>query len=389
MKVSQLATFLNETAVPEFLGKDANGDPVVIIKEDLSNFLDFGRAFTDTATENDLDNFIKKLGDKVGRQIFVSREYEPLRTSILRDGTEWGSVVEKSRIIPRDFETNFVWDLTAGEKYDEFLTYKPNNASVKYYNKKVTYRIPLEVTRKQVRGAMTGADAFVRFVGALEQTVANQMSLAYEIMSQRLLNGMIAETARNSREVKLGTMYLAETGTSFDSEEEMLHDPAFLRWATSVILDYKNLITRMSNSYNDGSVMTFTPAEYQRLTLLSTFSTNLETQLYSGTYHEKFIQLGEFDTVPFWQTIGDKSYSARSEVKATPIHYIDTEGDTDVDVHGVIGILYDRDAVAIFNHEKYTTTFVNPDTAVTRYNHFEDLSLYADTSENFVVFTLG
>lgn len=388
MKVSQLATFLNETAVPEFLGKDENGDPVVIIKEDLSNFLDFGRAFTDTATNDDLDNFIKKLGDKVGKQIFVSREYAPLRPSILRDGSEWGSVVEKSRIIPRDFEKNFVWDLTAGEKYDEFLTFKPNNAVVKYYNKKVTYRIPLEVTRKQIKGAMTSADAFTRFVGALEQTVANQMSLAYEIMSQRLFNGMVAETCRNTRQIKLGTMYYNETGTSFATEEAMLHDPAFLRWATTIILDYKSLMRRMSKKYNDGSVMTFTPLEYQSLTLLSTFANNLETQLYSGTYHDEFVKLGDFETVPFWQTAGDDSYGARSEIKAKPIHYIDTEGDTDVDVHGVIAVLRDRDALAIFNNEKYTTTFVNPDTAVTRYNHFEDMSLYADTSENFVVFTL-
>ena len=388
MKVSQLATFLNETAIPEFLGVDENGDPVAIIKEDLSNFLDFGRKFTDTATNDDVDNFIKKLGDKVGKQIFVSREYAPLRPSILRDGSEWGSVVEKSRIIPRDFETNFVWELTAGEKYDEFLTFKPNSAEVKYYNKKVTYRIPLEVTRKQVRGAMISADAFTRFVGALEQTVANQMSLAYEVMAQRLFNGMVAETCRGVRQVKLGTLYYNETGESFTSEEAMLHDPAFLRWATTVILDYKSLMTRMSKKYNDGSVMTFTPTEYQTLTLLSTFSNNLETQLYSGTYHDDFVKLGDFETVPFWQTVGDGSYGARSEIKAKPIHYIDTEGDTDVDVHGVIAVLRDRDALAIFNNEKYTTTFVNPDTAVTRYNHFEDMSLYADTSENFVVFTL-
>lgn len=389
MKVSQLATFLNETAVPEFLGKDENGDPVVIIKEDLSNFLDFGRAFTDSATNDDLDNFIKKLGDKVGKQIFVAREYKPLMPDIVKDGSEWGSVVEKSRIVPRDFETNFVWDLTAGEKYDEFLTFKPNNATVKYYNKKVTYRIPLEVTRKQIKGAMTSADAFTRFVGALEQTVANQMALAYEIMAQRLVNGMICQAVLDRREIKLGTLYATETGTTYDSEEEMLHDPNFLRWSIAVIKDISNLITKMSTSYNDGTAMTFTPKEYQKLTMISTYATSLETNLYAGTYHEDLLKLGEYDVVPFWQNLGTGTYAERSEIKAVPIHYRETAGDTDVDATGVIAVLRDVDALAIFNHDKYTTTFVNPDTAVTRYNHFEDLSLYADTSENFVVFTLG
>lgn len=389
MKVSQLATFLNETAVPEFLGKDENGDPVVVIKEDLSNFLDFGRAFTDSATENDLDNFIKKLSDKVGKQIFVAREYKPLMPDIVKDGSEWGSVVEKSRIVPRDFETNFVWDLTPGEKYDEFLTFKPNNATVKYYNKKVTYRIPLEVTRKQIKGAMTSADAFTRFVGALEQTVANQMSLAYEIMAQRLVNGMICQSALDTRTVNLGTAWTTLSGKTYDSAEEILTDPDFLRWAIAQIKDISNLMSKMSMKYNDGSTMTFTPKEYQKLTLASPFATNLETQLYSNTYHEDLLKLGSFDTIPFWQSIGSGSYDDRLRVKAVPIHYNETAGDTDVNIGGVIGVLRDVDSVAIFNHDKYTTTFVNPDTAVTRYNHFEDLSLYADTSENFVVFTIN
>lgn len=389
MKVSQLATFLNETAVPEFLGVDENGDPVAIIKEDLSNFLDFGRKFADTATTDDIDNFIKKLGDKVGRQIFVSREYRPIMADIIRDGSEWGSVVEKARIIPRDFETNFVWDLTAGEKYDEFLTFKPNSATVKYYNKKVTYRLPLEVTRKQVQGAMTGADAFTRFVGALEQNVANQMTLAYEIMSERLMNGMICQSALENRTINLGTAWVALSGKTYNSAEEILADPDFLRYAVAQIKDVSNLMRKMSKKYNDGSAMTFTPLDKQKLTLASPFETGLTTYLYSDTYHEDFVKLKDIESVPFWQGIGSGSYDDRLRIKATPIHYIDTEGDTDVNLGGVIAVIRDVDSVVIFNHEKYTTTFVNPDTAVTRYNHFEDLSLYADTSENFVVFTIN
>lgn len=377
MKVAQIAQFLNETAVPQFLGVDENGQPVTIISEDLSNFLDFGRAFTDTATNDDVDNFIKKLGDKVGKQIFVSREYAPLRNSLVRDGSEWGNVVEKTRIIPRDFEENFVWELTAGTKYDEFLTYKPNDAEVKYYNKKVTYRVPLEITRKQVRGAMTGADAFVRFVGSLEQTVANQMSLAYEIMSQRLVNGMIL--GKTNKEIQLKTMYTAETGTTYETFAEYLNDTEFLRWATAKIMDYSNLMTRMSKKYNDGTVPTFTPIEFQHLTLASQFNTALETNLYSQTFHSEFLKLIEHDTVPFWQDVNDRLKVKGKSLSTQVAHTMD----------GVIGILYDRDALAIFNHEKYTTSFVNPDTTVTRYNHFEDLSLYADDAENFIVFRLN
>lgn len=381
MKVAQIAEFLN-TVKGEYLGEDT------IISEDLSNFVDFGRAFTATATNDDTDRFMKKLGDKCAKQIFSDREYKAKLPFIVRDGAEWGSVVEKTRIKPRDFEDNFVWELEAGEKYDEFLTFKPNDALVKYYNSKVTYRIPLEISRKQVRESMINADSFVRFVNALEVNVANQLEMAYEIMGMRLVNGMIAHRAKNNKEIKLLTRF---NSTRAAADQITVNDvingnPEFLRFAARTIMDTSSLLEKMATKYNDGEIQTFTKKPEQYLTMLSIFDSIISTELYSQTYHDDFLRIAQHDNIPYWQaTDANDTLTARSKIIAKPIG----TDETATTVNNVVGILRDRDALAIFNFENDVTAFTNPSTRVTRYNYFNDMSLFADTSENFVVFTLN
>ncbi|MBQ8741240.1 MAG: hypothetical protein IJY79_09290 [Clostridia bacterium] len=381
MKVAQIAEFLNDVK-GEYLGENT------IISEDLSNFVDFGRAFTATATNDDTDRFMKKLGDKCAKQIFSDREYKAKLPFIVRDGAEWGSVVEKTRIKPRDFEDNFVWELEAGEKYDEFLTFKPNDALVKYYNSKVTYRIPLEISRKQVRESMINVDSFVRFVNALEVNVANQLEMAYEIMGMRLVNGMIAHRAKNNKEVKLLTLFNSTRATAdqITINDVINGDPAFLRFAARTIMDYSSMLEKMSTKYNDGEIQTFTKKPEQYLTMLSIFDSIISTELYSQTYHDDFLRIAQHDNIPYWQaTDANDTLTARSKIIAKPIG----TDETATTVNNVVGILRDRDALAIFNFENDVTTFTNPSTRVTRYNYFNDMSLFADTSENFVVFTLN
>lgn len=381
MKVTQVATILNSMR-DEFIGES---EP---INEDLSNIIDFGRTFTATATDEDTDRFIKKYGDKVAKQIFVSREYEILTPSMVRDGAEWGSVVEKSRFIPNDYENNFVWGLENGHKYDDFLTFKPTSANVKYYNSKCTYKIPLEQTRRQLRESMLSSASFMSFTSALENNILNQLHLAYNLLAERLLNGLIAKRiSENNANTTIDLLALYNTNvtpTTPLTQSKAIYDKEFLRFCSSIIMDVSELMKVMSMKYNSDGVMTFTPKEYQSLTLISKFAINLETYLYSDTYHDDFLKIGTYEKIPFWQGIGTTTtFSDRTTID------VKLDDNTTVKRDFIVGILRDRDACVIFNNEQYTTSFVNPDTAVTRYNFMNDISLFSDTSENAVVFTIG
>lgn len=90
MKVTQIATILNEIS-KEMIGETA------VVNEDLSNIVDIGRAFTNVLTaDGGVDNYVKKIMDKVGRVINVDRTYTGGAPDIIRDNWEYGSVLEKS-----------------------------------------------------------------------------------------------------------------------------------------------------------------------------------------------------------------------------------------------------------------------------------------------------
>ena len=100
MTVNQVYTILN-TIAGEMLGEGA------VVKEDLSNVVDIGNQFTNVVG---LDNYVKKLNDVIGKMVFVDRVYSGRAPSVLIDGWEYGSIMEKvSADLPQARE-NESWD---------------------------------------------------------------------------------------------------------------------------------------------------------------------------------------------------------------------------------------------------------------------------------------
>ena len=85
MKVEQIYSLMN-TVTGEILGK------ADVVKEDLSNVVDVG---TEIFNQSSVDNYVKSLVNHIGKVIFVNRPYAGNAPSVLMDGWEFGSVLEK------------------------------------------------------------------------------------------------------------------------------------------------------------------------------------------------------------------------------------------------------------------------------------------------------
>ena len=125
MLVTQVYQLLN-TITQEILGESA------IVQEDLSNVVEIGEAFQNV---NGLDNYVRALNDHIGRMVFVDRVYGGRAPSVLMDGWEYGSIMEKVRADMPQATENESWDLTDGQTYDPNIFYKPS-VSVKFWNKR-------------------------------------------------------------------------------------------------------------------------------------------------------------------------------------------------------------------------------------------------------------
>ena len=147
MLVNQIYELMN-TVTQEVLGDS------VVVAEDLSNVVDIGAA---VLNNSDMDHYVRSLVNHIGKVIFVNRPYSGNCPSIMMTGWEYGSILEKiSAELPEATE-NESWQLVDGASYDPNIFYKPQVES-KFYNKRVTFEIPMSFTERQVKESFSNAE---------------------------------------------------------------------------------------------------------------------------------------------------------------------------------------------------------------------------------------
>lgn len=383
MEVKQIYTLVNNITT-ELLGS-------AIIKEDLSNIVDVGNAVFNA---NKVDNYVKSLVNHIGRVIFVDRVYNGSVPSVLMDSWEFGSVLEKiSCDLPTATE-NQSWDLVNGETYNPNVFYKPS-VSVKFYNSKTTFEIPLSFTEMQVKESFSNAEQLNGFLTMLYNSVEKSMTIKLDSLIMRTINNMIGETI--SHEIPVSSNYSTTSTIKAvnllklynDSHTEQielakcLDNPEFIRYATYIISVYSERITKISNLFNIGGKDRFTPKDVLRCVLLADFKKASEVFLKSDLYNEQYATLPESDTVPFWQGSG----SSYAFTDITKIHVqLASDNQKEVEISGILGVMFDRDALGVSNLNRRVTTNYNPKAEFyTNFYKFE-AGYFNDMNENFVVF---
>ena len=383
MEVKQIYGLVNDIT-NELLGS-------AIVKEDLSNLVDVGNAVFNA---NKVDNYVRSLVNHIGRVIFVDRAYSGSVPSVLMDAWEFGSVLEKiSCDLPTATE-NPSWNLTNGETYNPNVFYKPS-VSVKFYNSKTTFEIPLSFTEMQIKESFSNAEQLNGFLTMLYNSVEKSMTIKLDSLIMRTINNMIGETIHHEipesanysttstiKAVNLLKLY-NDSRTTTITADKCLDNPDFIRYATYIISVYGERITKISNLFNIGGKDRFTPKDVLRCVLLSDFKKASEVFLKSDLYNEQYATLPESDSVPYWQGSG-ANYSFND---ITKIHInLASNSATEIQMTGILGVMFDRDALGVSNLNRRVTTNYNPKAEFyTNFYKFE-AGYFNDMNENFVVF---
>ena len=387
MEVKQIYTLMNSVS-NEVLGKTN------LVKEDLTGIVDMG---TEVFNANAVDNYVKSLVNHIGKVIFVNRPYAGKVPSVLMDAWEFGSVLEKiSADIPQATE-NESWSLTDGQEYKQDVFHKPT-VTAKFFNSKVTFEVPVSITEKQVKESFSNAEQLNGFLSMIYSAVDKSMTIKADALIMRTINNMVAETfkadatafvggdyskASTNRCVNLLKLYNDKFGTKLTPQTAILN-PDFIRFASYTIGMYADRLGSISTLFNVGGKARFTGSDMLHLVLLTDFAKGADTYLYSDTYHNEFVALGKHETVPCWQASG-QSYSF-SDVSTIEVK---TASGTDVKVTGVIGVMFDRDALGVSNLDRRVTSNYNAKAEFFN-NYFKfDAGYFNDTNENFVVFYMA
>ena len=377
MLVTQVKDLVN-LATKEALGAGA------VQTEDLTNIVDMGEAIFNA---NAVDAYVRSLVNHIGKVVFVNRPYAGSAPSVLMDGWEFGSVLEKITAELPEASENETWDLQDKQSYDPNIFYKPT-VEAKFYNKRVTFEIDVSITERQVKQSFSSATQLNAFVSMIYNEVDKAMTIKIDSLVMKTIVNMISVTMTDNnanRAVNLLALYNSEIAPATPlTAAKALFDLNFIKFASYKMKLYATRLGTISRLFNIGGKARFTPRDLLHIVMLEEFKSSADVYLQSDTFHNEFVKLPEAEGVAYWQGSGtDYAFASTSKIMVK-----DSAGNSTTKT-GILAVMFDRDALGVCNKDKRVTTDYNAKAEF--YNNFYkfDCEYFNDTNENFVVFYIA
>ena len=375
MEIKQIYPLVNE-ATNEALGVEG------LVQEDLGNIVEVGKAVFNA---NAMDKYVKALVNRIGKIIFVNRVYEGSAPSVLMDGWEYGSVMQKVSMGLPEATENETWDLVDGQSYDPHIFHAPKGVVAKYYNKYVTFEIDMSFTENQLKMSFNSVTELNGFISMLYTQVENSMTVKLDELIRRTINNMIAETVHTNngaRAINLLTLYKsAYPADTAITAATALNNPDFIRFAAYIIKVTHGRMRTMSTVFNEGNQPRHTPTDMSHIVLLEDFASGADVFLQSNTFHDELSALPTAERVPYWQGSGT-SYAFADVSKIN----VKTAGGNVVEQGGILGVMFDRWALGVANIERKVTSQYTPNAEFFTNFYKYKAAYFNDFNENFVVF---
>lgn len=390
MKIKQVYEIVND-AQKQVLGEES------LIQEDLSDVVSIGESI---ANANLYDKYVGALINRIAKNIFSIRAYSGRAPKVLMDSWEFGSIVQKVHGTLPDATENESWELVDGATYEQDTFYKPQ-VSVKLWNHKTTFEIPMSIAEEQLKQSFLGASEMARFIEMIFQMVENSLTLKFDTLIMRTINNFIGATIYDAtsggsvqntpRCVKLLTEYNTIhglTGAQALTQAKALYDKEFLRY---VAYRMKQVAQRMSNYstlFNIGGTQKHTPRDFLRIVLLDYVDAGVSAFLQSDTFHEELVKLPQADVVSCWQGTGtDFALANASKINVQVLDKTGTK--RSVEQSYIAGCMFDYEALGVTAMNKRVRTHVNDKAEFYNYWYKEDAGYFNDYNENFVVFLVA
>ena len=383
MEVKQIYELMN-TVTNEVLGKSD------LVTEDLSNVVDIG---TEIFNANAVDNYVRSLVNHIGKVVFVNRPYSGSVPSVLMDGWEYGSICEKISADMPEATENESWQLKDGTSYDPNIFYQPK-VNAKFFNKRVTFEVPMSFTERQVKESFSNAAQLNGFISMLYNEIDKSMTVKIDSLVMRTISNMIGTTVYSDfqsadqstksgvKAVNLLKLYKDRNASAAEmTASQAITSPDFIRFASYMMGMYEKRLAKISTLFNIGGKARFTPADMLHVVLLADFASAAGAYLQSDTFHNEFVALPKAEIVPYWQASGTGyAFSDTSQIN------IKMPDNNTIVVNGILGVMFDRDALGVCNKDRRVTTNYNAKGEFWNQWSKFDCEYFNDTNENFVVF---
>lgn len=368
MTTDQIYSLVNDVA-SQAIGSSA------ISAVDTSTLVSLGNTVLSSSTNTEA--FLNTLIQRVGRTVLRYREYRnKLRDMVVND-FEYGAILQKIKVQMPAAVADPAYSLTDGQSVDPWIVAKPV-VDQKLFVKRTPYMFHVTIQQHTLKEAFLSAESMGAFIGTIFGEVRNAIEFALENLGRATIATGIAEAS--AREIKLVTEYNAAAGQSLTAATAVF-DPAFLAYAVKRMNSARDHMEDMSGSYNDGSLVTFTPKEDLRIRINSDFHRSLETVVQYAAFHDEFVENeGIYTLMNFWQ----------AEQDPLTVNITRPSDSTTVAIENIVAVMHDRDALGMYQiDEDVQTTRINERGLYYNVFYHERQLWFVDRSENLVFFTLN
>lgn len=388
MEVTQIKDMIN-TWAEERCGDarfDEEQSQEFIVNEDLSNIVDVGKRIVQAGWK---DNFQQDMIDRIGIYVFSARRVRSYRHDILRKDSEYGSIMAKSRVKRFAATNNPTWGLQRGDTPDQFQ-FNPPTTRTTFFNDKLAWEIDCSFPTVQLDSALINRYELQAWFDMIETTISQGIDDQIADLIDRGVNGFIGEHINAQRGVvDLLANYVTATGDSSLTEDTMFTSEAFNRYCAYQYLVYKDRLRKKTSIFNmstEAGYDTATPPELLHFYLHTDAAKAIDVYLQSDVYHNDFTKIGNYESIPAWQSSGSEfefSYTSRIDIK------IPSDQSVTVNRTGILGLMFDHDAIMMINQNRRVTSAVNARGEF--YNNFYKLDshIITDLWENGIVFVAG
>ena len=386
MNVNQVYSVLNR------INAEMYGDSTFEVV-DLSSFVSLGDAVLGNVQSR--DKFLNTLYDRIAKTVIRNLDLEIEYPSIMRNTIEYGAIVQKLSVNPRDAKTRVDWAVGGYDADDVasamFSIDKPT-VRQKFFSGINAWEIDTTIPDNLFKTAFTSPESMGAFITAIMQATEDSVIMSINNTNRFAVNNFIGEKLNSGQNV---IHLLTEYGdSSLDTIDKAIVDKGFLRFASKKIADVIRYMNVPSMLYNEEGAVRRTARDNMHVFLLGDYASATKTYLESDTFHNELVALPYYNEVSCWQAMGSTADSETSRVYTAPnLAYtsklaITTAGGHSISKAGIIGVIADREAIATTVYERETTADRLNRLSLTQRTDKVNVGYLNDLSENGCVFVI-
>lgn len=378
MKVNQIYTLINSVA------KQMWGETAITVT-DLTGVISMGKSVLSSTTDRDL--FLNTLVDRIGKTVIRTLDLELEFPNLMVNDFEWGAIIQKINIQPPLSKVNKSVQISENGFTPNQFDVDTIDVSQTFFTDSDTWEFDYTIPDKLLNSAFTSESALASFISAITSAVSDSMTMALNNMSYLAIDNFIAEKIKaNNGVVNLLAMYNTQFPNATLTQANCITSPEFCRYASMIMNNYIKYMAKPSKLYNTGGMVRATARNNMHVLISSDFASSMGSYLESDTYWNDYVKLPNYKEYVCLQGTGNVSPNWIDNTTIKIIPSSSESGATAIEQSGIIGVFFDRQAVATGYTDMYSGTDRNNRNRYTNFTYSCVKQYINDLSENGCIF---